>query len=212
MNMRSSLILGIIIASLASIVTVIIIIIPSIYKEDIVSKYGCSTTLGIDKPSSIRWPEGLYASGSGLPIKVYYCDVKGFADIRFVTRNNFGFNEYEFVMRPGSTATITLLLDVSKLRIEDLDTGKVYTGVKAMIRPEKPPAFYLLSDTYPEGFYFYPSSVQILSNEYVLVTYTAEADKDIIKRTTVGTVLGLNVYPILIFSADNEFYISIIRD
>jgi hypothetical protein len=211
MNMRSSLTLGIIIASIASIATVIIILIPSTYKVDIVSKYGCSTTLGIDKPSSIRWPEGLY-SGGILPIKVYYCDVKGFADIRFVTRNNFGFNEYEFVMRPGSTATITLLLDVSELWVKELDTGKVYTGVKAMIRPEKPPAFYLLSYTYPEGFYFYPSSVQILSNEYVLVTYTAEADKDIIKRTTVGTVLGLNVYPILISGANNEFYISIIRD
>jgi hypothetical protein len=211
MNMRSSLTLGIIIASIASIATVIIILIPSTYKVDIVSKYGCSTTLGIDKPSSIRWPEGLY-SGGILPIKVYYCDVKGFADIRFVTRNNFGFNEYEFVMRPGSTATITLLLDVSELWVKELDTGKVYTGVKAMIRPEKPPAFYLLSYTYPEGFYFYPSSVQILSNEYVLVTYTAEADKDIIKRTTVGTVLGLNVYPILISGANNAFYISIIRD
>jgi hypothetical protein len=212
MNIRSSLILGIIIASIASIVTVIIILIPSTYKEDFVSIYGCSTTLDIDKPSDIRWPEGLYVGGRPLPIKVYYCYVDGFADIRFVTSNNFDnfkFNEYEFVMRPGSTATITFLLDVSELEAKD-HTGKVYTGVKAMMSPSL--AFRLSSESEPEGFYFYPSVVEILSNEYVLVTYTAVADKDIIKRTTVGTRLGLNVYPILIFDRHNAFYISIIRD
>ncbi len=118
--MRLSFVLGIIIASILLITTIILSTNKDIVSEsDIASKYGYPSTLGIDKQSSIRWPEGLYSSPPPSDIKVYYCDIKGFTDIKFVKQNKFGFNEYEFVMRPGSTAAITFLLDVSEEWIMD---------------------------------------------------------------------------------------------
>ncbi len=206
--MRLSLILGIIIASISLITVIILSTNEDIVSEsDITSEYGCSSTLGIDKPSSIRWPEGLYVSPPPSDIKVYYCDIKGFTDIRFVKQNEFGSNEYEFVMRPGSTATITFLLDVSEEWIMD-NNGKVYRGIKAMMPPVIPEPLFR-SITYPEGFFLYPSSVQILSNEHVLVKYTIEVDKDIIERPKYVSVLGPNIYYISIFGPNNAFYISI---
>ncbi len=77
-----------------------------------------------------------------------------------------------------------------------------------MMPPVVPEPLFL-SVTRPEGFFLYPSSIQILSNEHVLVKYTIEVDKDIIERPKYVSVLGPNIYYISIFGPNNAFYVSI---
>ncbi len=113
------------VSSLLSLSLIIVMLSTQVDKEDIVSEYGCSLTLGIDKPSSVGRFEGIF-SGGRLPITVYYCDAKGFDDIRLVHRYEGRPDVYEFIMSPGSTATITFLLDVRWLEAGDYRNGKEY--------------------------------------------------------------------------------------
>jgi hypothetical protein len=211
--MRLSLVLGIIGALLSLIIIIIItIILPiqfDIDKKDIVSEYGCSLTLGIDKPSSVGRFEGISTHPALLPIKVYYCNVNGFDDIRLIHRSEDRPDSYEFIMRPGSEATITFLLDVSQLVAGGYMDGKEYKykGIKAFLFStiDQP---IITKIIYEEGVALYPTKFFILSDEYILVTYGIVVDEEVKERTKYSVLEGPYTYSMYLFYA-LDLYITI---
>ncbi len=182
-------------------------------KEDIVSEYGCSLTLGIDKPSSVGRFEGIRTNPALHEIKIYYCNVDGFDDIRLVNRYEDRPDVYEFIMRPGSTATITFLLDVSWLEAGDYRDGKEYRykGIEAFLflTIHQP---IITRITYDEGVIFHPAKFYILSDEYILVEYVIEVDEEVKERTNYTVLEGPYTYSIYpLFSAPHGLYITIIK-
>ena len=178
-------------------------------KKDIVSEYGCSLTLGIDKPSSVGRFEGIRTSPALLPIKVYYCNVNGFDDIRLIHRSEDRPDSYEFIMRPGSEATITFLLDVSQLVAGDYMDGKEYKykGIKAFLflTIDQP---IITKIIYEEGVALYPTKFFILSDEYILVTYGIVVDEEVKERTKYSVLEGPYTYSMYLFDA-LDLYITI---
>jgi len=210
--MRLSLVLGIIGASLSLIIIIAIILSTQVGKKDIVSEYGCSLTLGIDKPSTIRLPEGLYSGGLTLGIKMYYCNVNGFDDIRLVNvgRDKGMADSYQFIMRPGSVATITFLLDISELLVSDDRSGKEYRGIEAVLFYSAYPAFepIITTITYEEGVIIKPIYLNIISDNYLLVEYAIEVKEDV-KERIESYILGPNTYFVRPFYALPPLYITI---
>jgi hypothetical protein len=180
-------------------------------KEDIVSEYGCSLTLGVDKPSSVGRFEGIRTSPAVNDIKIYYCNVDGFDDIRLVSRYEDRPDEYEFIMRPGSTATITFLLDLSWLGAGDYMDGKEYRykGIEAFLflTIHQP---IITRITYDEGVILHPTKFYILSDEYILVEYVIEVDEEVKERTNYTIIEGPYTYSIYpLFSSPHGLYITI---
>jgi len=198
------------VSSLLSLSLIIVMLSTQVDKEDIVSEHGCSLTLGIDKPSSVGRFEGIRTSPALLNIKVYYCNVDGFDDIRLVHRREGWPDTYEFIMRPGSEATITFLLDVSQLVAGDYMDVKEYRykGIDAFLflTIHQP---IITRITYDEGVALYPTKFFILSDEYILVTYGIVVDEEVKERSNYSVLEGPYTYDIYPLFSAHGLYITI---